>query len=462
MGPRPVKAEGHLSDFESLMWTLESDPHLRSGFANITLLDQPADTDHFTRRMIRAATRIPQLRRRIVPGVLRLSPPAWADDPDFSIENHVHVHTLEAPGTLEQLAELAVSFTHRPYDMERPLWEFMIVDGLADGRGAMLQRMHHTITDGVGAVRMSEQFIDFSRTLPEVDVPPVVTATGNPAAPLHRLTDTVTHATRRHIGMMQRSIRGTVELGLHPSRVPATVQGAGRLVQALAREATDIGDRRSPLWTDRSLDRSMAMLSVPLDTVKAVAKRFDASVNDVFVAGAVGGAGAYHRVSGAPVDELRMAMPVNVRNDRSAAGNAFSMARVVVPTDPDPRVRLRAVHDRLATVRSSPAVSVVQSIAGLANLLPPGMLIQITKHQVSTVDFTTSNVRGAPIPVYIAGARVESNHPIGPLAGTAFNLTTLSYDGSLDMGLHMDRGAITEPDRLAGCVQDAFDELLAL
>ena len=73
------------------------------------------------------------------------------------------------------------------------------------------------------------------------------------------------------------------------------------------------------------------------------------------------------------------------------------------------------------------------------------MLVRLVRQQTAAVDFTTSNVRGAPFPLYIAGARVLANHPIGPLGGTAWNLTTLSVDGSLDMGLHIDTGAVDDP-----------------
>ena len=85
---------------------------------------------------------------------------------------------------------------------------------------------------------------------------------------------------------------------------------------------------------------------------------------------------------------------------------------------------------------------------------PPGL--------TATVDFTTSNVRGAPFPLYIAGAEILGNHPIGPLAGTAWNLTTMSVNGNLDMGLHIDSGAVAEPVLLRTCVESALDELIDL
>ena len=93
-------------------------------------------------------------------------------------------------------------------------------------------------------------------------------------------------------------------------------------------------------------------------------------------------------------------------------------------------------------------------------MLPPPVLTRLVRQQTATVDFTTSNVRGAPFTLYIAGAQILGNHPIGPLGGTAWNLTTISVDGSLDMGLHLDTGAVDEPELLRTCIESAFAELL--
>ena len=65
-------------------------------------------------------------------------------------------------------------------------------------------------------------------------------------------------------------------------------------------------------------------------------------------------------------------------------------------------------------------------LAGVANLLPTSMVTGVARSQAARMDFATSNLRGAKVPLYISGAAVEANYPFGPLAGTAFNLTTMS------------------------------------
>jgi hypothetical protein len=105
-------------------------------------------------------------------------------------------------------------------------------------------------------------------------------------------------------------------------------------------------------------------------------------------------------------------------------------------------------------------MGLVSSVAGVANLLPTSVSVRFARQQVETVDFTTSNVRGAPFPLYIAGARILANYPVGPCAGTAWNLTLMSYDGHLDMGLNCDAGAVDDPELLRDLIAEEYEKLL--
>ncbi len=460
MADRPVRAEDHLTDFESMLWTLERDPTLTSGFANITFLDRPADIARMQGRMLRAAALIPQLRRRIFLDPARVAPPRWIDDPEFDIARHVHVKTLHDAKS-EDVIDEAMAFCHRPYDPTHPLWEFLLLEGVSDGHGVMLQRFHHTISDGVGMVRISEHFIDFARNVDDPEPIALPEATPLPGT-VSATRDALGHTLQRGVQSIQQGLATTSELLRDSERLLDGARRSLDVARSLLTETATIGKRQSPLWTQRSDQRTLRLLRVPFDDVRALAKRRGVTINDVFVAGAAGGAGAYHRAMGCEIESLRMAMPVSTRSDRSSAGNAFGTARVAIPVGPDPATRLGAIHERLLSVREGTGASLPQVLAGPANLLPAALLIQLTKAQVSTVDFTTSNVRGAPFPIYMAGALVESNHPIGPLIATACNLTTLSYNGSLDMGLHIDTLAIADPDLLARCTEEAFDELVKL
>jgi hypothetical protein len=114
---------------------------------------------------------------------------------------------------------------------------------------------------------------------------------------------------------------------------------------------------------------------------------------------------------------------------------------------------------RRTAMEGGGSLASLSGLSGLIQVLPASVLGQVTRMQVAGVDFATSNLRGAPFPLYVGGARVEHNSTLGPLTGTPFNLTTLSYDGSLDMGLLVDPAAVRDPADLRACLEEAYLEL---
>lgn len=128
----------------------------------------------------------------------------------------------------------------------------------------------------------------------------------------------------------------------------------------------------------------------------------------------------------------------------------------------DPVARFAAVREAVSGVRAERGATLAPQLAGRFHGLPGPVLQKVARQHVGTVDFTTSNLRGAPFELYVAGARILANHPVGPMAGTAFNLTTMSMAGRLDMGLLVDEAAVGDPGLLRDCLVAAYDELLAL
>ncbi|MCU1498939.1 MAG: putative diacylglycerol acyltransferase [Acidimicrobiales bacterium] len=454
-----------MTDVEALMWSLESDPHLSSTFANLTIFDRSPDHDRLRRRLWRASHQVPRLRMRVVPGLGPLTP-SWEDDPDFDIDRHLRRITLPAGSTDADARRVATELAATPFDRSRPLWEFTVVDGLPGDRAAMVQKMHHTITDGEGGIRMSLEFIDIERDAPE---PPPLDE-GPPPAPSRSLLATTVDAVTDLAHRNAEATRSLVDRATDLLRDPGHLAGllatlpadSAATARSVVRQLGVVDGHRSPLWTRRSLGRRLETFEVPLDDVVAAAKRLGGSVNDLFVSAAAGGAATYHRDRGTGVDELRMSMPVSTRTGKGAGGNAFTPTRVLVPLVADPRVRFAAIHDRLAVTKTERALGLTGSLAGLVNLLPHPLLVRLARQQVMTVDFATSNLRAAPFDLYIAGGLMEGNFPLGPVAGTAWNLTTMSYRGRLDLGLHVDTAAVEEPGALAAAIQAAFDELIEL
>lgn len=262
--------------------------------------------------------------------------------------------------------------------------------------------------------------------------------------------------------MARRAVQEAASVALQPRRVGEL---AGQVVGA-ARGAADQLDRGgpggSPLWTARSGRRHLESVRVPLADVKRAGAALGASVNDVFVTGAVNAVVDYHQRRGADLEALTFSFVVSQRQGRGVGGNFFTPVRVHLPvTSATAGARLLAVRDAMAARRQAAqsGVSMV-GLAGMAQLLPASMLSRAGRSQVAGVDFATSNLRGSPIPLYISGARVLYNTTLGPLAGTPFNLTTISYDGSLDMGLLIDPVAVEDPVGLRTCLEEAYRELI--
>lgn len=476
-----------MSEVEALMWALDADPHLSSNFANVTVLDRVPDLDRLRRTLGRAVHAVPLLGARPVesPGPL---PPRWEPVEHLDLDHHVRHEVLPAGSGLDEVLRRAAALTARRFDPDRPLWEFVVYTGLPGGQAAMVQKLHHTITDGKGGIRMSLAFVDLKRDAPERPEPPTRRATppeppggeatevtdaadpaersGTGAGPLDAVAGAVGSLARRGLDTAGTVAVGVADAVRDPASLAATLAGlpaeTAAMVRSLLRQLAVVDRARSPLWTERSLRRELHVFHVPLDAVRATGKALGVTVNDLFVAAVAGGAGAYHRERGAEVDELRLSMPVSTRTDRAVGGNAFAPTRVLVPLDADPRRRVEEVHRRLAVTKEERALGATGALARLVNLVPGPILVRAARQQVATVDLAASNVRAAPFDLYIAGALMLANHPIGPLGGTACNITTMSYRGDLDVGVHVDPAAVTEPAALAAAVEAAFHELLTL
>jgi WS/DGAT/MGAT family acyltransferase len=458
---RQLRAERRMTDVEALMWNLEKDPHLSASMAMLTTFDQPPDPERLRARIERAVSTVPRLHQRVVPALGRLAPPEWREDPDFDLDHHLRWVALPAPGSMRQLLDLTSRIVHDPFDRTRPLWEFVVVEGLEGGRAAMVQKLHHTITDGKGGVRLSEQFIDLERDATEPMAPARPVPEPLDAGLLGTTADTLTHNLRRGLGIARRGVAEVATLARHPERLPGLGRDAADLAGSALRQVAVTDPARSSLWTERTLRRRIEVLRVPFEDAKRAAKALGGTLNDLFVTAAAGGAGAYHRAAGFPVDQLRISMPVSTRTDRTAGGNAFTPARVLVSAGiEDPVARFAVIRDELATTRHERALGAADGFAGLANLLPTSLVVRMARQQVETVDFAASNVRGAPFPLYIAGARMEGNFPIGPIGGTAWNLTLMTYNGNLDMGLNVDAGAVEDPEALRDAIETEFALLL--
>lgn len=443
------------------MWRLEKDPHLSSTFGTVTVLDRPPDFDRLRARMERAIAAVPRLGWRVQPTPANLSAPLWVDDPDFEIDYHVRRIALAKPGNMRQLLDLATLAVVDPFDRTRPLWQFTVVEGLRGGKAAVVQKMHHTITDGVGGVKMSLQYLDFERDAADPD--PVDRSddgpVGAPPSPsgAEAVRDLLVGGLRLPIGVVKQ-VR---DLLADPASIPSAGTAALDAVRGVVTQLSDTEQAHSPLWSRRSLKRHSEVATAPFRETKDAATRLGGTLNTAFLTAATEAASRYHRDLGDPVDVLRASMAVSTRTESSGA-NAFSLARMLVPAGEMPIAERFLLIQQLADAArgGGDGGASLETLAAVASALPTTLVTRLARQQAQTVDFATSNVRGSPVPLYICGAQLLHNYPIGPLAGVAFNLTLLSYLGSLDMGMNVDSAAVTEPALLAKLLERSFKDLI--
>jgi diacylglycerol O-acyltransferase len=454
-----------MSDTEAIMWAVEKDPALRSDFCNLTILDRRPSNERIRATMDRALAAIPRLRQRVIGAPLRLVPPEFADDPNLDVETHIRVVGVPPPADERAFLDLCGSLSEQSLDRARPLWEFTIIDGMADGRAALLQKVHHAITDGVGGLRLSLAMVDFERDPDPVDAPddaePPDAARHD--TPLDVTRQAISDAAVRQIGALRSAIGTAGHALAHPLELPSRAGDAARFVGSLQRQTLVSDPARSDVLTDRSLRRRFEVHKLVLSDMRAAARSLGGSVNDAFVTGLASALGRYHQRFGSDVDELRVAMPVSTRQrGDDETTNAFAPVRLLVPIQPadDVAALFKEMHDRLQAAKGERAVTAAAGLAGLVSGLPTSLLVSFTRSQTRTIDFAASNLRGSPVPLYLAGSRILANYPFGPRTGSPLNVTTLSYCDELHLGCNIDPAAVVDPEAFLGDLRDAYAELV--
>jgi WS/DGAT/MGAT family acyltransferase len=462
-----IQFNDRMSAADALMWSIESDPALRSTIVSMWVLDQAPDWARFESKLGQSVADIPRLRQRVVSDPLGLAPPVWEDDPNFDISFHIRRHRAPGDGSLRALLDAAAPIGMHAFDRDRPLWELHVFEGLEGGRAGIVMKLHHAISDGVGLVRMTEGMIERSR---EVDlgegagVPREVASVAEPPTDLER-TRRAGAARFAQAAENLRRIRRALRGGLADlARNPVdTVRSARDGVKSLGRLLAPVTEPLSTVMQGRSLSVHYDTIFLSLDELKRAGKVVGCTVNDAFVAGVTGGLRRYHESLGAPVEELRMNMPINMREGDKGkdAGNQFMPVRFPVPVGiEDPAERMLEIRRRVAEQRSEPALPLMNEISAVIGALPGDGAARFSGLMMKAIDLTTSNVPGPRFPVYMSGARVEHTFGFGPLAGAALNVTCFSYNGELGIGLNADPAAVTDPALLVECLRKGFDEVL--
>lgn len=447
-----------LRNSDAFIWSIEADPRLRSTIVSLILLDRSPDWNEVTKRFELLSRTVPMFRQRVVPSPPP-APPRWEFDPDFDLAFHLRRVAAPEPATIDTLLEMARLAAMADFDRARPLWEATLIDGLADGGAALLCKLNHALTDGIGAVEMATTLFDRTKRCEEqtVPTPPEPAAKGFLAG----YQDMVGYGAGLVASAFATSVKAAPGLVanciLHPA---TTLTATCSTAASILRTARPIRRPGSPIMLERSKIRRLAVHQVPKKKLHEAGVVAGGTLNDAFIAGVAGGLRRYHDKHGTAVDDLIVTMPISIRTPTDPiGGNRATLMRFNVPAGvADSARRIRLIHERTSRQRNEKSLAYTQLIAGALNLAPRWYVGSALRN----VDFVASDVPGFPMPVYLAGAAVRMQYAFSPTIGAGLNITLLSYVDTCALGINVDAGAIPDFGVFYDCLVAGFDDVLAL
>jgi WS/DGAT/MGAT family acyltransferase len=383
---------------------------------------------------------LPRYRQRLEePTGLGFANPVWVDDAHFDIGWHVRHATLPAPGGETELAAYVAREVSERLDRTRPLWEVHVIDGLADGRVAVLPKMHHALVDGVAAIGIGMILLD--PTPEPLEIPP-------PEEPWRpRAYDRRRYFTRLATMPVLRAQRLAFETTLraletNPRRAADDVRRATELVTELGRQRPQAP--MLPFNETISPNRRFAMTSQTLAALKEAGKLAGGTVNDAILAAVTGMLRSYlgERPGALRRGQRPVALvPVSVRRDDDREmGNRISMVFVDLPVEEtNPLAQIRIVSSQTRALKASAAVRAGALIAGATGVTPPlvSTMLMRAMGNVRACNLVVSNLPGPQQPFYLCGSRLLEIYPVVPLnpSNQGLSVGILSYDGGVYFGL---------------------------
>ena len=435
---------------------------------------------------------LPPLRRRVVGVPFGMDHPLWVEDPDFDLDFHVRNLALPAPGDDHQLAEQVTRIAARHLDRARPLWELYLIEGLADGHVAIQIKIHHAAIDGVSGAELQGLLLDIEADAPPA--PPPATPWRADRVPSERErfargalslilqpmkllkfeADVARELQRRGLSGLRSDV--TV-FGLpDPARLPLVGRLFGDAADQPWRDVLSAPARAAPRTSFNrkvSAHRRWVFATLSLDDVKAVKNAAGVTVNDVVMAIC---AGALRRWlidhEELPAEPLLAMVPVSVRTEaeRGSFGNQVSAMIATLPTDEaDAGARLARTNDAMRIAKEQHRAIPAELLQDFSQFATPAIAaraarlaaqLRLADRLLLPFNVVISNVPGPPFPLYFAGARLLAAYPVSTIAdGVGLNITVMSYQKNLDVGLIADRDLVPDLWTLMGYFEEELGEL---
>jgi WS/DGAT/MGAT family acyltransferase len=408
---------------------------------------------------------VPRYRQKLATPPLETGRPLWVDDPDFNLEYHVRHTALPPPGTEEQLFLLTSRIASQQLDRSKPLWENWLVEGLADGRFAVISKTHHALVDGISGVDLASVLFDMERE-------PAAAPDGELEAwrpesepsPADLVVAGARGVVRTTTGLIGRGVAAATRPATSLNLARDVMEGLGELVWAVLNPAPE-----TPLNVTIGPHRRYSVVRQQLSDYKEVKDALGGTVNDVVLSVVSGALAQWLHSRGVRTEglEMRALVPVSVRtsDQHGSLGNRLTVMRGPLPVYiEDPVARLRFIRRAMDGLKESKQAVGAATLAAVNSLAPPTILAQASRLNFSTRLFNliVTNIPGPQLPLYVLGRELVDLFPVAFLPEDhALAIAIMSYNGGLDYGLLGDYDAMADIDVVADGIESALAELLA-
>ncbi|WP_245159024.1 wax ester/triacylglycerol synthase family O-acyltransferase [Blastococcus sp. TF02A_35] len=434
---------------------------------SVAVFEGPAPTyGDVVRLLLSKLPLVPRYRQRVREVPLQLGRPMWVDDPHFQILYHVRHTAVPSPGSDEQLRNLAGRVLGQRLDMAKPLWELWLVEGLAEGRWAIISKVHHCMVDGVAGTDLMQLMFDLTPDAKH-DEPRDWTPRRDPSSAAlvaGAVTEAVTQPLRTlsslpTVGSAVRSAKSIADSGRTLAQTLPSL--AKQAITPTARSLNGpIGPHRRWAWTEGNFDE-----------FKEVRTALGGTVNDVVLTAITRGFRDLLKGRGELSSEnlvVRSMVPVSVRSEKQKGtlDNRVSAVFVDLPVgDPDPVSRMQTIRGQMDEYKQAMQAVDVPSIISMGDFVAPTLLSMGVRAAVQAGQIwcqaVTTNVPGPRVPLYVLGRRMCTAHAYVPIAGgTRCSIGIFSYLKTMTFGINADFDAFPDVDVLSGGIRSGIEELL--
>ncbi len=409
------------------------------------------------REVIRARLhKLDPFRYQLVDIPLKMHHPMWRENCEVDLDYHVRPFRVDSPGGRRQLDEAVGRIASTPLDRSRPLWEMYFIEGLANGRIAVLGKIHHALADGVASANLLARGMDLLDG-PQSDDSSYAT---DPAPSTGELVRSAVSDHMRHIGRL-------------PGVMRYTAQGIGRVRKSNKKLSSELTRPFTPppSFMNHRVDaqRRFATATLALADVKETAKHLGVTINDMVLAIS---AGALRKLSlkydGQADHPLLASVPVSFDFSRDRiSGNYFTGVMMVVPIElEDPLERVKAVHDAAVDAKETHHLMGPELVSRWSAYFPPAPAEKLfawladKDGQNKVLNIPISNVPGPREYGRVGGALVTEIYSVGPLTtGSGLNITVWSYVDQLNISVLSDGATLSDPHELTDAMVEAFVEI---